>query len=68
MGDIINELEQCHSFGVKHNGNEYITIIITPLRGSELNSTDLERGSNHYTILFLHLILFEYNFQCSDLT
>ena len=45
MGDIMNELEQCHSFGVIHNGNECITIIIAPLRGSELNSSVSTKGN-----------------------
>ena len=44
MGDIINKLNRCHSFGVKHGGNECITIIITPLRGSELNSPASREG------------------------
>jgi len=62
MGDIINRSEQCHSFGVKHHDNEYVTIIIIPLRGSLLNSPTLERGSDSYIILFLRHFLFEYNF------
>jgi len=38
MGDIINELDQCHSFGVKLNGYECFTIIMAPLRDSVLYS------------------------------
>ena len=44
MGDIINELNRRHSLRDEHNDNECITITITPLRGSELNSPALERG------------------------
>jgi len=44
MGDIINELGQCHSFGVKRGGHECITIIMAPLRGSKLNNPALKRG------------------------
>ena len=46
MGGIKNKSRQCHSFGVKHHGNEYITIIIAPLRGSELNSPALKKEND----------------------
>jgi len=46
MGDIINKLNRCHFFGVKYNGNECITITITPLRGSELNSPAFQEGKS----------------------